>query len=194
MSIQAVAWVLEHSEATLADRLVLIAIANHADARGWNAYPSVPLIAREALVSERTVYRALETLEESGELTIQRRPNRSSMYAIAALGGDNVSGVRGDKLSGQGGQDVRSPLTNRQPNHKEPSGNRRARAREATEPVIEYDPGTLERDEQGRWFVRTSTPPPKPVTQTTMPPELAEETRAKGAQWARALRRGGDPE
>lgn len=133
MSIQAVAWVLEHSEATLADRLVLIAIANHADARGWNAYPSVPLIAREARVDERTVYRALDALKASGEVTVQRRPGHSSMYAIAALhGGDNLSGVRGDKLSGEGSQSARGPLTNRQPNHKEPSGNRRVRAREAT--------------------------------------------------------------
>lgn len=100
MSIQAVAWVLEHSEATLADRLVLIAIANHADAKGWNAYPAVPLIAREARVDARTVYRAIEALEELGELTVNRRKGRSSIYGISALMG--CQDVRGG-----GWQDVR---------------------------------------------------------------------------------------
>ncbi len=87
MSIQAVAWVLEHSEATLADRLVLIAIANHADARGWNAWPAVPLIAREARVDRATVFRALDALEGLGELCVKRRSGRASMYGIPAMGG-----------------------------------------------------------------------------------------------------------
>lgn len=100
MSIQAIAWVLEQSEATLADRLVLLAIANHADGKGWNAYPAVPLIAREARVDERTVYRALEALEKAGELTIKRRPGRPSIYGISALMG--CQDVRGG-----GWQDVR---------------------------------------------------------------------------------------
>lgn len=100
MSIQAIAWVLENSEATLADRLVLLAIANHADGKGWNAYPAIPLIAREARVEERTVYRALEALENAGELTIKRRPGRPSIYGITALMG--CQDVRGE-----GWQDVR---------------------------------------------------------------------------------------
>lgn len=87
MSIQAVAWVLEHSEATLADRLVLIAIANHADARGWNAFPAVPCIAREARVDRATVFRAIEALEELGELQIRRRPGRASIYGIPGVWG-----------------------------------------------------------------------------------------------------------
>ena len=84
MSIQAVAWVLEHSEATLADRLVLIAIANHVSGQGW-AYPSVDLIAAEARVDRRTVFRAIETLEGLGELTIKRRPSKPSIYGMTAL-------------------------------------------------------------------------------------------------------------
>lgn len=87
MSIQAVAWVLEHSEATLADRLVLIAIANHADGRGWNAWPAVDRIAVEARVDRRTVFRAIETLEAAGELTVKRRPGRPNIYGITALMG-----------------------------------------------------------------------------------------------------------
>lgn len=97
MSIQAVAWVLEHSEATLADRLVLIAIANHADARGWNAWPAVPLIAREARVDRATVFRALEALEALGELIIQRRAGFSSVYGLPALGGSQSATGEGSQ-------------------------------------------------------------------------------------------------
>lgn len=104
MSIQAIAWVLEHSEATLADRLVLLAIANHADARGWNAWPSIPLIASEARVDDRTVYRAIEALEKRGEIIVERRRGRPNRYAVALQRGDKLSGVHP-------WQDVRGPLT-----------------------------------------------------------------------------------
>lgn len=131
MSIQAVAWVLDHSQATLADRLVLIAIASHADARGWNAWPSVPLIAREARVGESTAYRSIAALEELGELTIQRRPGRPNRYAITALMASQIE--RGDPSRIE-----RGPLSNRRktpprlgPESSEPSMNRRGRAREA---------------------------------------------------------------
>lgn len=87
MSIQAVAWVLEHSEATLADRLVLIAIANHCDGRGVNAWPAIDTVAKEARVDRRTVFRAIEALEEAGELTVKRRPGRPNVYGITALTG-----------------------------------------------------------------------------------------------------------
>lgn len=85
MSIQAVAWVLEHSQAKLADRLVLIAIANHADARGVNAWPSLPKIAEEAGVHETTVWRSVKVLEELGELTVERRPGKPNRYNLVAL-------------------------------------------------------------------------------------------------------------
>lgn len=187
MSIQAVAWVLEHSEATLADRLVLIAIANHADARGWNAYPAVPLIAREALVSEATVYRALATLEESGELTVKRRAGRSNMYAITALGGSQIE-------RGYPSQIERGPLANTQKRGRKLRPEPSITVNEPGAARIEYDPNTLEKDAEGRWFVRTTTATPKPiVADTKMPDELSEEARARGAEWLRALRRGGEP-
>ena len=102
MSIQAVAWVLEHSKATLANRLVLIAIANHADARGWNAYPSVRLIGDEARCGRTTVFRALEALEQSGELVIHRRTNDTNMYGISALMGSQIGTGEGSQI-GTGG-------------------------------------------------------------------------------------------
>lgn len=70
MSIQAIAWVLECSQSVLGDRCVLIAIANHADSRGKNAWPSVSTIMREARVSERQVQCAVNRLKGIGELVV----------------------------------------------------------------------------------------------------------------------------
>lgn len=167
MSIQAIAWVLENSEATLADRLVLLAIANHADARGRNAWPAIPLIAREARVDERTVYRALQALEQRGEIVIVKRPGRSSYYGLTALmTPDKLSPLTPDNLSGEGSQIVRGTPDKLSP---KPSFNRqgtvsRGRAREATD---------------------TSPIPAGPVR---LPSSLDKDTRARGAEYFRNLR------
>lgn len=95
MSIQAMVWVLDHSESTLADRLVLLAIANHCDALGRNAWPSIDHIAAEARVHPATASRAVAALEALGELTVDRRVGRSSRYAITALKGSQIAGGRG---------------------------------------------------------------------------------------------------
>lgn len=98
-------WVFDHSQSHLAARLVLLAIANHANAEGWNAFPSVAKIAREAHVSDRQVQRALIDLAASGELLVcfGGGPNGAHAYKVQ-MGGDNLSpgGVtfstsRGDK-------------------------------------------------------------------------------------------------
>lgn len=61
-------WVLEHSLATGHARLVLIAIANHADAEGTQAWPAVNRLAQEAGCSRATVFRCIQGLKEIGEL------------------------------------------------------------------------------------------------------------------------------
>ncbi|MDX8151116.1 helix-turn-helix domain-containing protein [Patulibacter brassicae] len=68
MSVQAISYVLDHSEARGSDRLVLIALANHAGAEHAECWPSVPLIASEARVSERTAQYALRALEKHGRI------------------------------------------------------------------------------------------------------------------------------
>lgn len=67
MSIQAVSWVLEHSRSEHSERLVLIALANHAG-EGNKAWPSIPTIAREAGLGESTVRGAIKALLALGEL------------------------------------------------------------------------------------------------------------------------------
>lgn len=67
MSIQALAWTLEHSKLTGMDRLVLIALANYCDEHGF-AGASKSAIARLARVSEATVWRSLSVAVEAREL------------------------------------------------------------------------------------------------------------------------------
>lgn len=72
MSIKAQLWVYENSEARLADRLVLLAIADEADDDGTNAYPSLRRIAHKARVAVGTASAAVERLEAMGALLVQR--------------------------------------------------------------------------------------------------------------------------
>ena len=73
MSIQAVSWVITHSKAKLAARLVLISIAQHADKDGANSFPSIATIAAEAALSTRQTQRVITQLERMGELLILGR-------------------------------------------------------------------------------------------------------------------------
>lgn len=86
------AWVLENSKARLASRLVLLSIANHANAGGMDAWPHIRTIAREAHVSERQAQRAVKELVALGELFVWLKsgPLQSNAYQVL-MGGDNLS-------------------------------------------------------------------------------------------------------
>lgn len=92
MSVQAIAWVLEHSESRLGPRHVMISIANHAKADGTDAWPSIETIAHEARLSEREVRYALRDLEEMGELVVQMRagPHGCNLYSIVKMAIEKV--------------------------------------------------------------------------------------------------------
>ncbi len=68
MSVQAISWVLDHSNAELGTRLVAISVANHADKFGSNAWAAVQTYASEARLSKRQAQRALAALTDAGEL------------------------------------------------------------------------------------------------------------------------------
>lgn len=97
------AWVLDSSKSRLAARLVLLSIANHADAHGFQAWPSIPTIAREAHVSERQAQRAILELACMGELLVclQGGPGKSNAYRVV-MGGDKLSpgGVTNPTIGG----------------------------------------------------------------------------------------------
>ena len=68
MSVQALSWVLEHSDAEGSDRLVLISLADHARADGSSAWPSAATLTRHTRLGERTVRRSLAALEAAGRI------------------------------------------------------------------------------------------------------------------------------
>jgi hypothetical protein len=105
LSLRAILAVLELSEARLANRLVLIALADYAHDDGTNAFPSVPTIARKARVDERTVQRALRELEEAGDLEPTGKTRSGVTIWRLKPGGGNLSpeGLSNGSLTGSGG-------------------------------------------------------------------------------------------
>lgn len=64
MSVQAMAWAIEQQEITAAEgRLVLICLANYANASGEDAFPSNARLCRDTGLSESTVRRWLQRLQ-----------------------------------------------------------------------------------------------------------------------------------
>lgn len=72
MSFEKVVWVLNHSQVTGVDRLVLVAVASHVNGERAGR-PSLSVLADEARVDRRTVTRALQRLEKEGCLLVSRQ-------------------------------------------------------------------------------------------------------------------------
>lgn len=72
--------------------LVLLMVANHANADGAGAWPSLDRLANETRLSKRQVIRLLGELESEGYLTIDRGGGRqrTNRYALSGIG-DNLS-------------------------------------------------------------------------------------------------------
>lgn len=98
--------VLHHSRAKGTAKLVLVGIANHAGDGG--AWPSVETLARYGNVHERNVQRALEKLEQLGEVEVHLqaggtlfshksdwlRPNRYDVTVTCPTGCDRTANHR----------------------------------------------------------------------------------------------------
>ncbi len=67
---------------TAAKQLIMLALADHADHNGDNAYPSIDLIAWKTGYSERQVRRILKALVKDKILLQVSRPGRTSVYSI----------------------------------------------------------------------------------------------------------------
>ncbi len=95
MSVACMTWVFSHSTAGGADRLLLLAIADHAGDDGRDAWPSVPTLARKTGTSERSVQRGISRLEAGGHLVVERCQGRggTNRYAVvmAPTSGVNLS-------------------------------------------------------------------------------------------------------
>lgn len=111
MSVQAMArvWDLDLPHA---ERLVLLAMADHADHIGDNIYPSIGLIAWKTGYGERQVQRIIKSLVKMEILCVVEQPiGRTTIYRMDLSAGtvkepyprQNVTGVK------------KSPVTKRQP-------------------------------------------------------------------------------
>ena len=76
MSVRLMADVFEFSEARGTDRMVLLAIADEADDDGKGGYPGFDLLAHKCRLPRTTVRRAVDRLEELGELRVFRPVQR----------------------------------------------------------------------------------------------------------------------
>lgn len=115
MSIEVMSWVLNNSPVRGTEKIILLGLANHADADGNNAYPSVARLARYANVSERAVQQALRILEEGGHIyrhfneggsaqqRADRRPNKYTvlMYGVKQTSPRGGNGVKSGASRGE---------------------------------------------------------------------------------------------
>lgn len=90
MSIQVFGWVLDHSTAEKSARLVLFALANHADRDGTKAFPSVETLCREARLSRRSVQNALRSLEAGGHIEITGTTAKGTTIYRILMGGRKI--------------------------------------------------------------------------------------------------------
>lgn len=83
MSVTVMAWVWAHGPASQSERLVLLAIADHADDDG-RAFPGMAKIAAKACCSERGARGVIRRLEEAGWLRTERGGGRggTSVYHV----------------------------------------------------------------------------------------------------------------
>lgn len=100
LSVQAISWVLDHSQSRLGARHVLLSIANHARSDGTGAWPGIPTIAREAKMSQRAVQYCLRRLAASGELRIQfgQGPHGCNLYSLPRMPRGAKSAPEGCKI------------------------------------------------------------------------------------------------
>lgn len=88
MSLQAYNAVWQHSTARGTDLLVLLALADFADEKGWS-YPSIDALAKKARISQRATQDRLRALESAGaiKIEIQTGPHGTNRYQVKGLKG-----------------------------------------------------------------------------------------------------------
>lgn len=117
MSVKAIAWAWEQDVPTSSDKLVLLALADHADDLGV-CWPGKKGIAEKTGISDRTVNRSVDRLEESGLLVMEERfdprgRQTSNRYRLL-MGGCHAVTLPPDTVTPSGGDMVT-------PSYSEPS-------------------------------------------------------------------------
>ena len=97
MSIEALSWAWQQTGIKPTEKLTLLAIADHADELGKNAFPSCSRLARKTGLAEATVHRAIKSLAGRGKIHIEKVKSRAGDFDHNeyTLSIDNVTISRG---------------------------------------------------------------------------------------------------
>jgi hypothetical protein len=110
MSVLVMSWVLRNSPEKWGRRLVLLAIADHANDDGTECWASVATLAHKTRMSERQVRTCLRELEQSGAIVETGRTSRGThnytVIMVSAEGGEirppeNLAGAKSDAEGGE---------------------------------------------------------------------------------------------
>jgi hypothetical protein len=158
VSIRVMTWVWDNSPVRGGDLLLLLAIADHADDYGGNAWPSLHRLAERTRSDRRTVQRQLRRLQEAGHLRID---------AVTGPGGTNRYVIP---------MDAPPPVHTPDPAHPQPVDNLGEGAancrRGKTPPAAPVPPGGRHFAAEGAALV-----PPEPSLTTQEPSNPARELR-----------------
>lgn len=95
VSVHVTTWVYDHAPKDLSpgDMLVALVLADHANAEGGNAYPSLSRMAQMTRMDERSVRRSLRRLTELGVIRVVREATNKhpTVYQFPAFRGDTMS-------------------------------------------------------------------------------------------------------
>jgi hypothetical protein len=96
MSFEAMAWASTANAETTTNKLVLLMLANYANAEN-EAYPSYKTLANLCLCNERTVIRSIKSLVDLGLIEVHARfrdnGKQTSNIFVLNVGGDKIDGV-----------------------------------------------------------------------------------------------------
>jgi hypothetical protein len=110
MSIKAINDVLGSTVESPTDRLVLLVLANHLNGENGQCNPSIPRVARQCSLTERSIYNSLDRLEKQGHLSrvTGRGLNNSNHYRLHPKPepGSPFEGLKPESHSGQNLKDV----------------------------------------------------------------------------------------
>ncbi|GLZ28066.1 hypothetical protein Lesp02_02560 [Lentzea sp. NBRC 105346] len=71
MSIKVMTWVWDHAHVSGTELLLMLAIADQANDRGTDAWPSIHDLARRTRLNERTVQRVIQRLQAGSHITVE---------------------------------------------------------------------------------------------------------------------------
>lgn len=103
MSVEAMSWVFTSSEASGGDRLVLLALADHAGRDEWVAWPSVARLARSARLSPRAAQYALRRLERDGRI-VRAGESRNRTVVWRVVKDPGIDRLEAPQADGEGAE------------------------------------------------------------------------------------------